>query len=325
MTQPLRIALLGAGIFAREAHLPALLDLPNCEIVAIYSRTSESALALNALLPQSVPIYTDLDAVLALPDVDAVDVLLPITVMPDVIRAALQAGKHVISEKPVAPSVSDGRDLLSFSQAYPQLVWMVAENWRFAPAIVRAAQIVESGGIGEPLFWHWAIYTGLTPDNKYYQTAWRRAGDTSGGWMIDGGVHFAAGLRAVLGEVATAKTLTRLVRPDLHPVDSLAAAVELERGTIGTLAVTYAAGLPWATSLTISGSEGVLEVNRDELKHIVNGRIVEEISDGGSGVPEALAAFVEAARGGPRDERGSPEQALADLHLIERLLQTLSE
>src|SRR5258708_29016971 len=101
---PIRIALLGSGIFAREKHLPALIAPGSgFQIVGIYSRSKENAQSLAATVPYPVDTFTEFPALLARDDVDAVDIILPIAVQPAAVETALKAGKHVISDKPVAP------------------------------------------------------------------------------------------------------------------------------------------------------------------------------------------------------------------------------
>ena len=91
--EPIRLAIIGAGIFARDAHVPSLLRHPDrFEIVAIYSRTESSARSLAAHIPYPVEIFTDLDALLSRPDIEAVEILLPINGLPDAIRKSLDAG-----------------------------------------------------------------------------------------------------------------------------------------------------------------------------------------------------------------------------------------
>ena len=94
--QPLRLAFLGAGIFARDAHLPSLRNLRDrFAITAVYSRTAATAQSLADEIGPDVKIYTDLTALLMAPDIDAVDVVLPIPVMPPVVAQALASGIDV--------------------------------------------------------------------------------------------------------------------------------------------------------------------------------------------------------------------------------------
>src|SRR5450432_1295282 len=110
---PIRLALFGSGIFARDSHLPALKALGSTfEIVAIYSRNQETAAALAATLPKGVEIYSDPSTLLARSDIDPANIILPIPLQPAMVESALKAGKHVISEKPIAPDVASGRKLI---------------------------------------------------------------------------------------------------------------------------------------------------------------------------------------------------------------------
>ncbi|NJN84601.1 MAG: Gfo/Idh/MocA family oxidoreductase [Caldilineaceae bacterium] len=69
---PVRLALVGAGIFARDAHVPSLLRLPDrFRIVAVYSRTHQAAAALAEEVPGTVAVFTDLDALIASDEVEA--------------------------------------------------------------------------------------------------------------------------------------------------------------------------------------------------------------------------------------------------------------
>jgi predicted dehydrogenase len=142
MREPIRLALIGAGIFARDAHVPALRTMGDplgdrFEIVAVYSRTRATAEALLPLLPGKPDICTDLTTLLRRSDIEAVDVLLPIEALPAAVDMALAAGKHVVSEKPLAPDVASGRRLLNIYANHPQQVWMVAENVRFFSDLLR--------------------------------------------------------------------------------------------------------------------------------------------------------------------------------------------
>src|SRR5262249_11458339 len=150
----------------------------------------------------------------------AVDVVLPILAMPDVVAKALKVGKHVISEKPIAPTVEVAQALLSLYGNYPRLTWMVAENWRYEAAFIRAAEVIERSEIGQPILCHWALHVPMRPDaSKYYKTLWRRSGDFPGGLLMDGGVHHVAAMRRVIGEIAEVSATVAQIKSDLSPAD----------------------------------------------------------------------------------------------------------
>jgi predicted dehydrogenase len=95
---------------------------------------------------QDLKHYLSLEDVAEDPDVDLVDLTLPIEIMPDAIRLFLSAGKHVISENPGAPSVATGVELMEH-HARPErpVIWAVAENWRFKKTTQMVEDIVASG------------------------------------------------------------------------------------------------------------------------------------------------------------------------------------
>lgn len=231
MTGRIRLALIGAGIFARDVHVPALHGLDDTfEVVAVYSRSQANAVTLASQLPGQIEATSDLPALLARDDIEAVDIILPIEVMPSVVERALRSGKHVISEKPIASTVVTGRRLLDLYRQNSGQIWAVGENWRYEEAFERAAAIIHGGEIGRPLLCHWVVYNPIHPDNKYYATPWRRSGDFPGGFLLDVGVHHIAVLRWLLGEISQVSAVTRQIRADLPPADVLSATLQFESG-----------------------------------------------------------------------------------------------
>ena len=141
------------------------------------------------------------------PDVDLVDLTLPIEVMPDAIKLFLSSGKHVISEKPGAPSVATGIELMEHHARLDRpVVWAVAENWRFKKTTKMVEDIVASGALGEIRFADFTYLSFQKPDNL----RWRGSPGYAGGHMLDSGVHFIALLRKIVGEI---DEVTRVSKP----------------------------------------------------------------------------------------------------------------
>jgi glucose-fructose oxidoreductase len=156
----LNVALLGSGIFATATHAPLLrqrTDLFCCK--AIWSRSLEKAKALADTFEgdASCDAYGEeegLAEVLARVDVTAVIICLPLDVQPDYVKKALSAGKHVLSEKPIAATTRAGKSILDDynSQFRPQgLRWSVAENYRYEGGFVHGAEAVKEIGYVELL------------------------------------------------------------------------------------------------------------------------------------------------------------------------------
>ncbi len=345
-----RLAMVGAGIYTRDAHLPALARLQErFELAAIFSRSESSAQALaehwqtlitaaashetglTSPASASAPeLFTDLAALFARADIEAVDIALPIPVQAPIVAQALAAGKHVISEKPIAPTRAEAQSLIALHRRHPERVWMVAENWRYEEAFVRAAELLQRGLIGRPVVAHWAQYTPMTPASKYYVTDWRREGEFAGGLLLDGGVHYISALRMLLGEVTSVAAMVKKASHDLNPVDTLTATLQFAGGVQVSYLNTFAVGTPFSATLTIVGDGGSLRVERGKLElagpaGAGPGKGVEEIRCAFyNGVENELAAFGAAvAEGAPH--RNSPLEALTDFAVVEAMLASAAD
>jgi predicted dehydrogenase len=224
----------------------------------------------------------------------------------------------------MAPDVATGKRLLALHAQHSGPLWMVAENWRYEAAFVKAAEMVRDGEIGEPLFCHWASHFHVTPASKYYGTDWRRSGSFQGGYLLDSGVHRAAVLRLILGEVDEVYATGEQLRPDLPPLDTICAVLRFDSGVVGSYSMTVAMQPPWDRSLSIVGREGSLQVERWEVvvEHGGKARSMPMAREGDVPAIEAeLAAFAAAIRHGAA-YGNSPQEALQDVAVVEAMLQS---
>ena len=149
---------------------------------AIYSRSQHSAEALAAASknPSSVDVYFDspavpgksLDDLLQRADISAVDVALPILHQPGVVEKAICAGKHVLSEKPVAGDIAAAQKLIAWYEGLDEgkPLWGVAENFRYMPTLRYAVKRVEEIG-GRVTTFRLQMNAFVRSDSKYFNTA----------------------------------------------------------------------------------------------------------------------------------------------------------
>lgn len=319
---PVRLALVGAGIFMRDAHVPALQALSDqFEVVAVYSRTQASADRVAAAFDPPLDTYTDLDALLRRDDIEAVDITVPIPLIADTVKRALSAGKHVVSEKPMAESVAVGRDLLDFYAAHRDRAWMVAENWRYNNTFLKAAELVRGRRIGQPVMCTWTEYVPMDEKNKYYHTPWRQVGGFQGGYIMDAGVHRMAVFRMLFGEVASVSAHVSRLREDLTPHDTISASLRFDNGALGAYAVTYVTGVPWPPMLEVVGDRAALRVGRNAQIDLADGeRLVPVDLEPTLDINAELMAFARSVRTG-EPHRNTPEEGLQDVALIEAMLR----
>jgi myo-inositol 2-dehydrogenase / D-chiro-inositol 1-dehydrogenase len=202
----LRVGLVGCGGAARKLHLPALRSVAGVEVVALADMDA-AALADVAGRFGVERRYTDAHALIDDRDVDAVAVCVPARAHAEVGVAALEAGKHLLVEKPLALSLDDCDALIDAAAGAPGHA-MVAFNWRFDPLVRRALQAVRAGRLGAPV----ALRTALTDGKSGYVDAppWRGVRDLGGGALVEKAGHHFDLWRSLLGsEVVEVSAMSR--------------------------------------------------------------------------------------------------------------------
>ncbi|MBI5563262.1 MAG: Gfo/Idh/MocA family oxidoreductase [Chloroflexi bacterium] len=148
LTDKLRVAVVGAGILGSR-HARVFAEQPDCELVAVadlnIARAEQVAQAHGARP------FTDFEVMLRSVDVDAVAVATPDHLHRAPVVAALQAGKHVFMEKPLATTAQDAREIVA-EAASAYVVAMVNYSQRFVSDHVWIKQALETGELGKPAF-----------------------------------------------------------------------------------------------------------------------------------------------------------------------------
>ncbi|BCB80843.1 inositol 2-dehydrogenase [Phytohabitans flavus] len=140
------VCVVGAGFWAREMHLPALAKIPGVKIVSVVATSEESAKV--AAGPYGARAFTDLEAAVADPEVDVVDVVAPPDVHLPAVLAAARHGRHAICIKPLGRTVAEADEMLAAVAAAGTRLFY-AENVPFIPALQEARKLVDSGQIGD--------------------------------------------------------------------------------------------------------------------------------------------------------------------------------
>ncbi len=250
-----RLGIIGTGIAARELHLPALQNIRDkFEITCVCNHTEKKAKDFSALVA-GVPYVLDYHELLARKDVDAVDIVLPIHLNCRVTEDALESGKHVIVEKPIASNLKDADRMVGFTRKY-SLAMMVAENYRYNPVFKKVREVIESGTIGEAYSVFWDHFTVTDSSNKFAQTAWRINHQYPGGFVMDAGIHNIAVLRDLFGEFKSGIAHTRNINPAIGKMDSMSFEFIFENGVSGVFNTFFSAKGLNVNTLKILGTNG---------------------------------------------------------------------
>jgi predicted dehydrogenase len=140
------VALLGAG-YAARIQLDCWREIPEATVIGVWNRSAERARALAAEF--GVPSFAELDPLLAHPAVDAVDIATSVETHRDYALRAAASGKHVLCQKPLAPSFAEAVSLVSDCEAAGVRL-MVNENWRWRPWYRATRDLLDRGAIGRP-------------------------------------------------------------------------------------------------------------------------------------------------------------------------------
>jgi glucose-fructose oxidoreductase len=153
-------------------------------------------------------------------------------------------------------------------------------------------------------------------------TPWRKVPEYQGGFLLDGGVHMIAGLRLILGSTEQIKTVSAqsyLQQSHLPPVDTVDAVVKTGSGATGVISLSW--GSPFSRhAFEFACEKGSVALNFDDVAvNDVNYSVPFE----GRGVSAEVAEFATSIiNGKPVEKRQSPEEALADLEVLEQMLKS---
>lgn len=217
----IKVGVAGLG-FIGPAHIEALRRIPGTEVVAVLEQSAELAKTKAELL--GVPDYYSNYADLLKHDIDCVHICTPNYLHYEMAKQALLAGKHVICEKPLATTISEGEELLKLANE-KGLVHAVHFNIRYYPLVRQMKLMREKGELGEV----YSIIGSYLQDWLYYETDynWRLEPELSGKSkaVADIGSHLMDLLEYISGlkiteVIADFKTIHPVRKKPLKPVET---------------------------------------------------------------------------------------------------------
>jgi predicted dehydrogenase len=155
----IEMAVIGCGEWGPN-HIRNFLAQPGAKVRVAVDLDAQRLDRIRELFP-AVECSSDADRVLQDPAIQAVVVATPVQTHFNIVRKALQAGKHVLCEKPLCETVSQGRELAELAQARRRVL-MVGHVFLFNPGIMKVKELLDSGAMGNLHYLH-AIRTNLGP------------------------------------------------------------------------------------------------------------------------------------------------------------------
>ena len=246
-----RVGLVGAGFIA-GSHAAAYHADPRADLAFVTDPVAGKAAALAA--SYGARAVDDLQTLLD-SDVDAVSVCTPSPRHADVVVDALEAGKHVLCEKPLARTLADAQRIVEAGRRSPAVL-MIGHVSRFEPDHRAARDAVLEGRIGEPRMLSQSI-VGERPD--WSEQDWLADPDQSGGPLVDLAIHSFDYLTWVCGARPERVHAVGSRRPD-GLVDYALATVRYDNGTLALVETSWAhpAGHGLELATEIAGTAGRL-------------------------------------------------------------------
>lgn len=328
---PISIALIGCGGIARSAHLPALAKLKDrFRLVAAVDVDPECA--RRAADPFGAVATTDIDPVMSDRAIEAVLIATPEAVHFEQVNTAAGAGKHVMCEKPIAPTMDEADSMIDACEA-AGIVFMVAHSRRFTRRYMDVASEVAAGRIGQVRLVreNERRPRGFGPGGKQTFQPGHWTGDASRtlGIALLAGIHEADVLNWFVGATPVSVFAQHSVTTpgNIGVPDFLSFAVRFDNGALGASEIgrMQPPGYPGVHQLELYGTEGTIRARDHDGSSLVwhdeSGAhhpqsMLLNLSDGQTYVRQ-LAAFADAIRLGrplpvsPQDARLALSVALA--------------
>lgn len=269
----MKIAAVGAWHVHTMEYATAIQKNPNAELCCLWDDDEARGKATAEKL--GVPFQPDLNAIWADPSIEGVQITTATCQHKEVLLAAAKAHKHIFTEKVLAFTNEDAREIaeavresgVKFTISYPHKTW---------PTLLAAKELVESGKLGQITYGrvrdaHNGSTGGWLPPHFYDKA------QTGGGAMIDLGAHPMYTLHWFLGEPKTVVSqFTEVTHKGVE--DNAVSVIEFQDGAIGVSETGFVTvGMPYV--LEMSGTKGSLMVHNDILEYAceeTGGKLVQK-------------------------------------------------
>ncbi len=322
----IRTGIVGLG-FMGQQHFAIHQAMDNINLVAVCDkeakRRAEQAEAVGGNLGEASTLdltaYTrcaTIEELLAL-DIDCVDICTPTFLHADMTVKALEAGKHVICEKPMALNVAECQRMIDAARANGKLLF-VAQCIRFWPAYEKLAEMIKHNEFGKLTS---VKFTRVSPTPTWSQDNWLMDNSLSGGALTDLHIHDVDFITSLFGRPKMVSAMGGNRNSTGAPVDNV-----ITQYTYGDFACFAEGGWgfpptwPFEMSFQVLGEKGALEFSTSKDPSLtfypMEGEPTHPEVSGDTGYQREFAYFMECLETGKQPERVLPESAMASIEVI---------
>jgi predicted dehydrogenase len=270
MDDTLQFGLVGCGRVAPR-HVQSLRELEGARLAAVAD--IKASRAQRFANEYGAEPYTDYRDLLDRPDLDVITISTPSGLHAQMAIDAMQAGKHVIVEKPMALSLEDAGRMIAVSEATGRKLCVVLQN-RYNPPMQELRAVVDSGRLGRLLLGN-ATVRWYRPQ-EYYEDEWHGTWAMDGGALMNQSIHHIDALQWLMGAPESVFAYSATLAHRMEAEDIGVASIRFRSGALGAVegsTVTYPENMEG--SVAIFGEYGSLKVGGTAL----NRKVIWKIRD----------------------------------------------
>ena len=262
-----KVGIIGCGKIAQVRHIPEYLDNPNAKLTGLYDLNLQRAKDLAE--KYNCKSYESVEEMLAVPEIDAVSICVANNAHAEISVQALNSGKHVLCEKPMATTLEDCEKMVEAASENGKFL-MIGQNQRLAKAHVKAKQLIADGAIGtvrtfKTTFGHCGPETwSIDPGKSSWFFDKKRA---AMGAMADLGIHKTDLIQYLLDAtvVETRAFVGTLDKKDaagnfIGVDDNAICIYTMNNGIVGTMTASWSYYGEEDNSTVLYGTEGIMKI-----------------------------------------------------------------
>ncbi len=248
----IKFGIVGLGVIS-NTHIQALKEIEGVTVRGVFDRSQQRM--IEVARETGARTYASYEELLADGEIDAVCICTPSGLHAKQAIQALQSGKHVVLEKPMALTSADAEEICREAENSDRLITVIFQS-RFHRDVRRVKKLIEDGALGRLTLCD--LYMKFWRDPSYYASgAWRGTWQMDGGGaLMNQGIHGVDLIRYLVGDATVLKGRTKTLVHDIEVEDSAVALLEYSSGALGVIEASTAAYPGFSRRIEIHGSKG---------------------------------------------------------------------
>ena len=265
-----KFGIIGIGNMG-SGHVRFIGELSNAKLTAVCDINPKAFDRIAPETREKIKCYTDVDTFLKEADIEAVIIAVPHYFHPDLAIKALNAGKHIIVEKPIAVHKKEAERLIAEGAKHPELKQSLMFNQRTLPAHKKIKQLIDNGELGKINRINWVITDWFRSQTYYdsgdWRASWRGEG---GGVLLNQCPHQLDLWQWFFGLPKTVRGVVKFGKyHDIEVEDEVNVYMEYENGAVGNF-IASTGEMPGTNRLEVVAEKGKLTYENGNLLFIRN-------------------------------------------------------